>query len=264
MARQNFLDQVNQSAYARADVVSHYESLDMLLEPERVLLERLTPSIRDKKILDIAFGGGRTTKYLLRISRDYTGVDYTPELVAAARRKFPGVELLCRDARDLSSFADATFDFVMFSFNSIDYVPHGDRLRALAEILRVLKPGGRFLFSTHNRDHADFNRLPWQGRLSLDPVFVKSCLHALFHLPRHLRMRRHEIHADEYAVINDNAHGFSLLAYYISVPRQLAQLARVGFASAEAFDMEGHAVARDTRFPWIHYLATKGGDGGEG
>jgi hypothetical protein len=70
-------------------------------------------------------------------------------------------------------------------------------------------------------------------------------------------MRRHEIHTDEYAVINDNAHGFALLAYYISVPRQLAQLARVGFSSAQAFDMEGNAVTRDTRFPWIHYLAAK-------
>ncbi|MDT7603723.1 MAG: hypothetical protein QOF61_1720 [Acidobacteriota bacterium] len=260
MDRQSLLDRVNQSAYARADVVKHYESLDMLLEPERILLERLTPSIKDKKILDIAVGGGRTTKYLLPISRDYTGIDYTPEFVEVARRKFPGVEILCRDARDLSSFADETFDFVMFSFNSLDYVPHADRLRALCEIHRVLKPGGRFLFSTHNRDHVDFNRLPWQGRLSLDAVFIKSCLYTLFHLPRHLRMRRHEIHADEYAIINDNAHGFSLLAYYISVPRQLAQLARVGFREAEAFDMEGNAVVRDTRFPWIHYLATKGED----
>jgi SAM-dependent methyltransferase len=262
MAGQNFLDRVNKSAYARADVVSHYESLDMLLEPERILLERLTPSIKDKKILDIAFGGGRTTKYLLPISRDYTGIDYTPEFVEAARRKFPGVELLCRDARDLSSFTDETFDFVMFSFNSIDYVPHEDRLKALGEILRVLKPGGRFLFSTHNRDHEDFNRLPWQGKLNFDAVFFKSCLYSLFHLPKHLKMRRHEIHTDEYAVINDNAHGFSLLAYYISVPRQLAQLARVGFESAEAFDMEGKPVAQDTRFPWIHYLATKGKDEG--
>jgi SAM-dependent methyltransferase len=253
----HFLDRVNKSAYARADVVKHYEGLDMLLEPERILLERLTPSIRDTKILDIAFGGGRTTKYLLPVSRDYTGIDYTPEFVEAARRKFPGVELLCRDARDLSSFADATFDFVMFSFNSLDYVPHEDRLRALGEILRVLKPGGRFLFSTHNRDHVDFNRLPWQGRLSLSTVFVKSCLYSLLYLPRHLKMRRHEIHTDEYAVINDNAHGFSLLAYYISVPRQLAQLARVGFASAEAYDMEGEPVTHDTRFPWIHYLARK-------
>jgi SAM-dependent methyltransferase len=262
MEQQSLLDRVNQRAYARTDVVKHYEHLDMLLEPERLLLDRLTPSLKDKKILDIAIGGGRTTKYLLRISRDYTGIDYTPEFVELARRKFPGVEISCLDARDLSSFADETFDFVMFSFNSIDYVPHADRLKVLCEIRRVLKPGGRFLFSTHNRDYAGFNKLPWQEKFSPDAVFIKSCLYSLFHLPKHIKMRRHEIHTDEYAVINDNAHGFSLLAYYISVPRQLEQLARVGFDSAQAFDMEGNAVERDTRFPWIHYLATKSKDEG--
>lgn len=257
MSRQGLLDQVNKRAYARADVVSHYERLDVLLEPERILLERLAPDLRGKKILDVAVGGGRTTKYLLELSGDYTGVDYTPEFVEVARRKFPAARIECRDARDLSAFAGETFDFVMFSFNSIDYVPHEDRMRALREILRVLKTGGLFLFSAHNRDHAGFNKLPWQQGLSLDLIFIKSCLYSLYHLPRHLRMRRHEIHADEYAVINDNAHGYSLLAYYIAIPRQLEQLARVGFASAEAYDMRGEPTLHNMSDAWIHYLARK-------
>lgn len=257
MSQQELFDRVNKRAYARADVVDHYAQLDVLLEPERVLLERLAPALRGKKILDIAFGGGRTTKRLLEISSDYTGVDYTPEFVEVVRRKFPAARVLCCDARDLSPFKDETFDFVMFSFNSIDYVPHEDRLRALSEIRRVLKTGGSFLFSTHNREHEGFNKLPWQQPLSLDPIFIKSCLYALYHLPRHLRMRRFESHTQEYAVINDNAHGYSLLAYYISVPSQLAQLARVGFASAEAFNMRGERVEHNTRDAWIHYLAKK-------
>ncbi len=256
MSRQGLLDQVNKRAYARADVVEHYERLDMLLEPERALLKRLAPEIRGRKILDIAVGGGRTTKYLLEISGDYTGVDYTPGFVEVARRKFPSARIECRDARDLSPFGDRTFDFVMFSFNGIDYVPHEDRLRALSEIHRVLKPGGLFLFSTHNRDHEGFNKLPWR-RPSLDPVFFKSCLYSLYHLPRHLRMRRFEIHTDEYAVINDNAHGYSLLAYYISIPRQIEQLARAGFTSSQAFDMRGDATESNTCDAWIHYLARK-------
>ncbi|MDT7542261.1 MAG: hypothetical protein QOE33_2165 [Acidobacteriota bacterium] len=257
MGQRELLDQLNRHAYARADVVSHYEQLDMLLEPERILLKRLAPTLRGKKILDIAIGGGRTTKYLLEISRDYTGVDYTPEFVEVARRKFPSARIICCDARALSPFDDKTFDFVMFSFNSIDYVPHDDRLRALAEIQRVLKPGGLFLFSTHNREHEGFNKLPWQQGLTLDLACLKSCLHALRHLPRHLRMKRHEIHTDEYAVINDNAHGYALLGYYISIPHQLQQLARVGFSSSEAYDTEGNTITRDTRLPWIHYLARK-------
>ena len=257
MGQSGFSDQVNKSAYARADVVRHYESLDMLLEPERLLLERLTPEIAGKRILDIAVGGGRTTKYLLRISRDYTGIDYTPEFVEAARRKFEGVRILCRDARDLSDFADASFDFVLFSFNGIDSIPHEGRLRVLAEVHRVLREGGVFMFSAHNRDHAGFNKLPWQEGVKFDQLYLKSVLYSLYHLPRHISMRRHEVHADEYAVINDNAHGYSLLTYYISVPAQAEQLARSGFNAIEAYDMEGNVVTRDTRFPWVHYLARK-------
>jgi hypothetical protein len=70
-------------------------------------------------------------------------------------------------------------------------------------------------------------------------------------------MKKHEIHTDEFAVINDNAHGFSLLGYYISIPAQLKQLAAVGFSDVEVYDGEGERVTSDTRFPWTYYLAKK-------
>ncbi|MCA1816904.1 MAG: class I SAM-dependent methyltransferase [Acidobacteria bacterium] len=251
------MDQINKAAYARADVVGEYVGADGLFETERVLLARLAPALRGKPLLDVGVGAGRTTRHLLEISDDYTGIDYTPALVEAARRKFPRARLLCRDARDLSPFADESFDFALFSFNGIDYVPHEERLQVLREVRRVLKPGGYFMFSSHNRECEHFNKMPWQTKPRLSAPYVKYCLYCLAHLPKHLRMRRHEVHADEYAVVNDNAHGFSLLAYYISAPAQLEQLRRAGFSSAEAYDMDGHPTARDTRHPWVYYLARK-------
>jgi SAM-dependent methyltransferase len=252
----DIVDDINKSAYAAAEVVDWYEDLDFILKPEAAILKKIAPAIKDKKLLDIGIGAGRTTKFLLEISSDYTGIDYTPRSVELAQEKFPAVKILCCDARDLRAFDDGTFDFVLFSFNAIDYMIHEDRMSALSEIHRVLSPGGLFMFSTHNRDYKYFDKLPWQeGRYDLN--HLKSCLYTFVHLPKHYRMKQHEIRTDHYAIINDTAHGFSLLAYYISLAEQVKQLAEAGFAQIEAYDMDGNLTEYDRNFPWIYYLARR-------
>lgn len=257
MSRESVLDAVNKRTYASRGVVRWYADLDSLIKPEEALLAKLLPHIKDKKILDVGIGGGRTTKFLLEISKDYTGIDYTPESVEVVRGKYQGANVLCRDARDLTLFADGTFDFVLVSFNSLDYVNHEGRIKALTEMRRVLRPGGFFMFSTHNRDYRYFNKLPWQEKARLDLTHLKSCLYTLYHLPKHLGMKRREVHARDYAIINDNAHEYSLLTYYIGIRQQVKQLEDVGFVSVEAYDMEGRPVSSDTDFPWTYYLARK-------
>ena len=251
------LDSVNRRAYANAKTLKWYDDQDFLFEPEEVILELLEPVIKDKRLLDIGIGAGRTTKFLLEISKDYTGIDYVRGCADAARKKFPEANILCRDARDLSVFDGDTFDFVLFSFNSIDYIAHEVRLRVLEEIRRVLKPGGFFMFSTHNRDYEYFNKLPWQEKPQLSLEHLRNCLGALVHLPRHFKMKRHERHTDEYAIVNDTAHEFSLLAYYIRVSAQIRQLEEIGFERIEAYDLDGNRIESDTEFAWLYYLARK-------
>jgi ubiquinone/menaquinone biosynthesis C-methylase UbiE len=54
------------------------------------------------------------------------------------------------DACDLS-FKSNEFDAVVFSFNGIDCLyPYEKRIQALSEFRRILKPGGFFVFSSHN------------------------------------------------------------------------------------------------------------------
>jgi ubiquinone/menaquinone biosynthesis C-methylase UbiE len=250
------LDDINKSAYAAADVVDWYEELDFVLKPEAAILKKITPVIRDRKLLDIGIGAGRTTKLLLEISSDYTGIDYTPRCAELAQQKFPAAKIFCCDARDLRVFDDSVFDFVLFSFNAIDYMIHEDRLKVLNEIHRVLKPGGLFMFSTHNRDYKYFDKMPWQEH-KYDLNHLKSCLYTFAHLPKHYRMKKHEERTDQYAIINDMAHGFSLLAYYISLAEQVKQLEQADFAGVEAYDMEGNPTDHDTKFPWVYYLARR-------
>jgi SAM-dependent methyltransferase len=112
-------------------------------------------------ILDLGVGGGRTTPYLSEIASHYVGIDYAEEMIRVCRTKFPNLQFDVTDASDLSGFADASFDAVIFSFNGIDYLaPDEKREVCLRECYRVLKKGGIFIFSTHN-PRSLFLNLQW-------------------------------------------------------------------------------------------------------
>ena len=221
------------------------------------MFEKLSPTIKDSKILDIGVGGGRTTKYLLPISRDYTGIDYVAQYAEETGEKYPDAKILCGDARDLKDFKDETFDFVLFSFNGLDCISGEDRLTALKEIYRVLKTGGVFMFSSHNRNYRYFNKFPWQQKIHFSRSYLMFNLYCLYHLPNHFKLKKHEIHTEDYAVINDGDHRYSLLIYYIGIDKQIEQLTDIGFSGSEAYNMAGETVTSDVSSHWIYYLAKK-------
>ncbi len=66
-----------------------------------------------------------------------------------AEAKKTGVEVHEMDACHLA-FPDASFDTVFFPFHGIDYI-YPDIYVAVREARRVLKPGGVFIMSSHNR-----------------------------------------------------------------------------------------------------------------
>ncbi len=257
MEEQISLDRINQATYAREDVTRYYFAVDELLPAERAILEKLKPTIADSKILDIGVGGGRTVPHLTDISNDYVGIDYLETFVEEASRKYPDTKIMLGDARDLSNFDDDTFDFVLFSYNGLGSIGHEGRIKALNEVARVLKKGGTFLFSAHNRDYEYFRKLPWQRRFHFSKRYLIYFLHCLYHLPKHLKMRKLEIHDEDYAIINDGDHRYSLLLYYISIDKQFEQLRQAGFRDVEAFDTEGKRVTKDRSSHWIHYTAIK-------
>jgi SAM-dependent methyltransferase len=261
MATLDDTNRVNFATYSDESLLGWYDSQNELLAPERVILEQLRPELANKRLLDIGVGGGRTTKHLLEISRDYTGIDYSPQFVSLVSRKFWIDSVFNCDARDLSRFRDAAFDFVLFSFNGLDYVDHEGRLTALREVHRVLEPGGAFVFSTHNRSWRDLGKMPWHRSPKWRSGFVKDCLTALVHTGRRRRMRRLEQRTTEYAILNDIAHAYSLLHYHIAIPDQIRQLEAIGFGDTTAYNMRGEAVADDTEDGTTHFLTRKRANG---
>lgn len=154
----------NLQIYNAPDVTAHYAALDYLSACERLLFEMYIPPA--SAILDLGVGGGRTTPYLAKAAARYVGVDYAPAMVDACRAKFPGLEFRVMDASNLSEFSNEAFDGVVFAFNGIDFVlPESARRQCFSHIERILKPGGRLIFSSHNA-RAILARPSWnRGRL---------------------------------------------------------------------------------------------------
>lgn len=242
-----------------------YRNVSDLFPVERVIMDRLSGEVRGKRILDIGVGTGRTTKALRELGRSYIGIDYSPQMLRRARERNPEADYRCADARDLSEFADSSFDLVWFSFNGIDYVAHEDRLRILAEIYRVTKNGGYFCFSAHNRDFGELalgESIRWV-RFTAHPLkLAYRCAMYVWSAFNARGLRSLETRNDDYALINDSELNYGLLTYYISMPRQLEQLRTTGFGHVEAFAVEGTKIPPGTTYTdgyMIHYLCRKGG-----
>jgi ubiquinone/menaquinone biosynthesis C-methylase UbiE len=90
-------------------------------------------------ILDLGCGDGQLTRRVMASGANVLGVDASAEMVAAARER--GVEAEQADAERLP-FHDATFDAV-FSNAALHWVRDQDAM--MAQVHRVLKPGGRFV-----------------------------------------------------------------------------------------------------------------------
>lgn len=104
----------------------------------------LLPDVEGRDILEVGTGTGRLAAALLARGARVHAVDFSPGSLEAASTRAPGASLALADARALP-FPDASFDVALAS-EVIEHVPETGRF--LAELRRVLKPGGRAVLST--------------------------------------------------------------------------------------------------------------------
>ncbi|MFJ6781845.1 methyltransferase domain-containing protein [Streptomyces yangpuensis] len=131
-------------AFAEAYAAENENSL-VNAHYERPAMLDLAGDVTGRRILDAGCGAGALTAALRDRGADVTGLDVSAAMLALARRRLgDGATLHRVDLRDRLPFADGEFDDVIASL-VLHYLE--DWGPTLAELRRVLRPGGRLLAS---------------------------------------------------------------------------------------------------------------------
>ena len=195
------------------------------------------------EVLDAPCGYGRHSIVLAEAGYRVTGADRSPVLLEEARRRSGGAEWprwVQADHRELP-FADASFGAALNLFSSLGYRgENGDR-ETLAELRRVLRPGGSLVIETQHRDRvmAIFQDTGW------DDLAGRGL---------RLEARRFDhaagvIETDHILIDGDGVrHGLTYTMRVYTATELTRLLAEAGFAQVECFGtFERESLSRDTR-----------------
>ncbi|QRP49948.1 bifunctional 2-polyprenyl-6-hydroxyphenol methylase/3-demethylubiquinol 3-O-methyltransferase UbiG [Amycolatopsis sp. FDAARGOS 1241] len=134
------------TAYNTVAVSYHELLMDSLAESpwERAMLDTFTELVgAGARVGDLGCGTGRVTGYLAAHGLDAFGIDLSPGMIEVARQSYPGLEFEVGSLAALP-LADASLPGALAWYSLIHTPP--ERLPVLvAELARVLEPGGRLL-----------------------------------------------------------------------------------------------------------------------
>lgn len=221
---------------------------------ESVLLERYRDRIAGHRVLELGCGGGRLTGHMIEAGGTVSGTDIAADMVAHCQRAYPGGTFWQADIRDLTGFETAAYDLIVAGFSLIDVLTDDERGVFLDGVHRMLAPGGTFIVSSHNIAVVPEIKGPLQS-LSRNPIRLAN---RLLRLPRSLSNRRRlaplQRFEGDFAIVNDVAHDYALLHYYIGRDAQERQLAAHEFRLIECLDLTGKVVPPGGTAPGCHEL----------
>lgn len=114
------------------------------------VVNKLFREIHPDKILDLATGPARVARDLINF-KSGVAVDYSEEMLKVAEKSLDRRWVVQKEDAFNLSFPDENFDAVT-SFRFIRHFSPKDRRLIYKEIIRVLKPGGYFIFEALNKN----------------------------------------------------------------------------------------------------------------
>lgn len=103
------------------------------------------------KVLDLAAGTGTSSASYAEAGADVVACDFSIGMMREGKKRYPELDFVAGDATALP-FADNTFDVTTISYGLRNVV---DTRRALEEMLRVTKPGGKVVIAEFSRPTND-------------------------------------------------------------------------------------------------------------
>lgn len=212
-----------------------------LFPQERKAVERYFTDT-NASVLDVGCGVGRVSHLLHERGFNVTGIDVSEQLVENGQSLFPEIDFCISDIRD-TPFDSEMFDYVVFSFYGLDYIlPKAERIKALREIQRILKPAGIVVFSSHNSWHP------------LLPLSIRDlCSATMDVVDLYFRKKNHDRIFSRYKIENVP---LGQVEIYLSNPiHQFLQLRKCGLTPIDIVGERDGVLRFFERAP--HYIAKK-------
>ncbi len=136
---------------------------------ERGLLKSWLKNYAKREILDLGCGTGR----LLNFAKN--GVDFSKNMLEQAKEKYPNHNLIQSDISALP-FEDGNFN-VVYSMHVFMHLDMKTIEKTLAEVHRILKDGGIFIFDFPNerrRKAIKYKKNGWHGNTAMDLKTIES------------------------------------------------------------------------------------------
>jgi SAM-dependent methyltransferase len=169
IARSNEAGSIAMTFYSK-HVLPHIIDLAMRNKDATRLRAVWVPQARGE-VLEVGIGSGLNLPFYSEGVRRIYGVEPSPELQQMARNRTNGlsvnVEFLPQSAEEPLPLSDQSMDTVVTTWTLCSI---RDPIRALHQVRRVLKTGGRLIFLEHGRA-PDSRVAAWQDRLS--PVWKR-------------------------------------------------------------------------------------------
>ena len=117
-------------------------------------IEEVIANRQNLNIIDIGAGTGRYSAELAKIGHNLTAVELVNKNVSQIQSKHPNIIAKQGNALNLKKFKSESFDIALLFGPTYHLFTHEDKLKAINEAKRLLKPGGHLLIMYLTNEYA--------------------------------------------------------------------------------------------------------------